>query len=125
MALLSPTAAERIVSLLPYATEIIAALGCGERLVGRSHECDFPGSVHALPVCSQSRIETCGSSRDVDDFVKQALEQGLSIFQVDVPRLEQLKPDLIITQTQCAVCAVSLADVETALHNAISSRPRL
>src|SRR5579872_7351022 len=97
----SPTtdAPQRIVSLLPYATEIVAALGCQDRLVGRSHECDFPAAVQKLPVCSEPRLDMHGGSRDVHDHVEQALRDGLSVFRVDTQRLDELRPDLILTQT--------------------------
>lgn len=116
---------QRIVSLLPYATEMVAALGCQDRLVGRSHECDFPESMRSVPICSEPRFDMHGGSRDVQDQVERALRDGLSIFRVDAARLDELQPDLIITQTQCAVCAVSLTDVEQAVQAAVSSRPRL
>ncbi len=115
----------RIVSLLPAATEIVCSLGCEAWLVGRSHECDFPPSVESLPVCSRPRIDVSGSSRDIDDRVKQTLRDGLSLFEVDVEKLNELQPTLILTQAQCEVCAVSLADVEVALASRVGSRPRV
>lgn len=115
----------RIVSLLPAATEIVCALKCEAWLVGRSHECDFPASVRSLPVCSHSRIDVGGSSRDIDDCVKQTLRDGLSLFEVDLNRLNEVEPTHILTQAQCEVCAVSLADVEAALVKRIGSRPRV
>ncbi|MEK6260506.1 MAG: cobalamin-binding protein [Planctomycetota bacterium] len=115
----------RIVSLLPAATEIVCSLGGEVWLVGRSHECDFPSSVLSLPICSQPRIDVSGSSRDIDDRVKEALHDGLSLFEVDVEQLNELQPTLILTQAQCEVCAVSLADVEAALASRVGSRPRV
>ncbi len=116
---------DRIVSLLPAATEIVCSLGAGASLVGRSHECDFPRGVQALPTCSRPRIDVSGSSRDIDERVKQALRDGLSLFEVDVERLNELQPTLILTQAQCEVCAVSLADVEAALASRVGSRPHV
>lgn len=115
----------RIISLLPAATEIVCSLGCESLLVGRSHECDFPPSVQTLPICSRPRIDVTGSSRDIDDRVKQTLRDGISLFEVDVERLNELKPTLILTQAQCEVCAVSLADVEAALASRVGSHPRV
>jgi len=115
----------RIVSLLPAATEIVCALGGEAWLVGRSHECDFPAGVLSRPICSRSRIEVSGSSRDIDNNVKQTLRDGLSLFEVDVERLNQIKPTLILTQAQCEVCAVSLAEVEAALAEQVGSRPHV
>ncbi len=105
----------RIVSLLPSATEIVCALGLESSLVGRSHECDFPPSVANLPVCSQPNIAVDGSSAAIDRLVSERAAQALSIYDLDSDLLARLQPSHILTQTQCAVCAVSLADVEHAL----------
>lgn len=120
-----PSMNHRVVSLLPAATEIVCSLGCEAWLVGRSHECDFPPRVQSLPVCSRPRIDVNGSSRDIDEQVKQSLRDGLSLFEVDVEQLNELQPTLILTQAQCEVCAVSLADVEAALALGVTSRPRV
>ena len=105
----------RVVSLLSSSTEIVAALGCTDWLVGRSHECDFPAEVSALPVCSRPRLDPSASSREIDAQVKSLLADQLSIYEVDGPRLASLKPDVILTQTLCEVCAVSDKDVLEAL----------
>ena len=104
----------RIVSLIPSATEIVAALGFADRMVGRSHECDFPRGVEALPPLTQPKLKVEGTSAEVDARVKELIERGLAVYQVDADRLRQLDPDLIVTQDQCQVCAASLADVEAA-----------
>ena len=106
---------QRIVSLLPSATEIVAALDGFDRLVGRSHECDHPPGVEALPVCCNPRIDINAAGNEIDRQVKQRLAEAISIFEVDHRRLSELQPDLVLTQDQCEVCAVSLADVEAAL----------
>lgn len=115
----------RVVSLIASATEIVSALGCGEWLVGRSHECDFPPDVLRLPACSRPRIDIHGSSREIDQRVKEALAGALSIYEIDVGRLRELRPDVIVTQSHCEVCAVSLADVEAALCGLLDFRPRI
>ncbi len=107
--------APRIVSLLPSATEIVAALGLGENLVGRSHECDFPAGVEKLPILSAPKIRTDGSSLAIDKRVRAVLEEGLSMYEVDEERLRELDPDFVLTQTQCAVCAVTPDDLDAAL----------
>ena len=115
----------RVISLLPSATEIVAALGFVECLVGRSHECDFPPTVKELPICSSTKIPTHRSSYEIDERVKEIVAEGLSVYRVDVDRLRQLQPDLILTQTQCAVCAVTPRDLEKALCSWIGARPAI
>lgn len=105
----------RIVSLLPSATEIAVALGLGEHLVGRSHECDFPPFVARLPVCTASKLEKGLTSREIEVRVQDIVRQGLSVYEVDAHLLRQLRPDVILTQSQCAVCAVTPGDLEEAL----------
>jgi iron complex transport system substrate-binding protein len=115
----------RIISLLPSATEIVAALGFTKNLVGRSHECDFPPGVEALPICSSTKVSVEGSSYQIDERVKAIVAEGLSVYRVDVERLRQLQPDLILTQTQCAVCAVTPADLEQALCSWVGAQPAI
>jgi iron complex transport system substrate-binding protein len=115
----------RVVSLIASATEIVCALGCEEMLVGRSHECDYPPSVQRLPVCTGPRFDVHGSSGDIDRRVKETLRESLSVYRVDVDTLQELRPDVIVTQSQCEVCAVSLRDVERALADVLEGRPRL
>lgn len=105
----------RVLSLIASSTEIVAALGATSKLVGRSHECDFPPSVQALPQVTIPSFPTGGSSADIDREVKTRLRDALSIYEVDREKLQSLQPDVILTQTQCEVCAVSLKDVELAL----------
>jgi iron complex transport system substrate-binding protein len=115
----------RIVSLIASATEITHALGLGEFQVGRSHECDYPPQVKSLPICTSPSFSVDGSSAEIDRLVKQKLAGALSIYDVSVTALEQLQPTHIITQTQCKVCAVSLEDVERALADSVTTRPRI
>src|SRR4051812_12937739 len=105
----------RVVTLIASATEIVCALGCEALLVGRSHECDHPASVKKLPQLTAPRIDVSGSSREIDERVKSAVKEALSVYSVDARALEAVGPDVIVTQSQCEVCAVSLADVSRAL----------
>jgi iron complex transport system substrate-binding protein len=105
----------RIISLLPSATEIICALGAAERLVGISHECDYPAEIRDRAVLTRSRIDGDGSSRAIDTAVRAVLSDALSIYAVDEARLAELAPDVIVTQDLCEVCAVSLDDVRAAV----------
>jgi len=107
----------RIITLLPAATEIVCALGLEDNLVGRSHECDFPASVKQLPVCSDANIADNLGSAAIDQKVKELLYDALSIYTVNRERIKELAPDIVITQAQCEVCAVSLKEVEEALEN--------
>lgn len=110
-----PPPRRRIVSLLPSATEIVAALGMLDQLVGRSHECDFPPEVQSLPICCRPRIDVSKPGAEIDRQVKDSLRAGISIYEVDTELLRELRPDLILTQTQCDVCAVTPQDLEAAL----------
>lgn len=115
----------RIVSLIASATEIICALGFQDNLVGRSHECDFPAGIESLPALSSPKIDVHGASAEIDQRVKDIVRQGLSVYDVDADLLKALKPDVIVTQDQCEVCAVSLSDVEAAVSDWTGGRPRV
>lgn len=115
----------RVVTLIPSATEIVAALGFGAHLVGRSHECDFPEEVARLPVVSAPKFAVDGSSAEIDRGIRAIVEQGLSVYRVDGERLRALRPDVIVTQSQCEVCAVSLDELEAAVAEWLEARPRI
>ncbi len=115
----------RIVSLIASSTEIVSALGFRADLVGRSHECDFPEGVRALPVCTEPKFNVEGTSYEIDERVKAILQEGLSVYRVHADVLDSLAPDVIITQAQCEVCAVSLSDVEEAVKKLVSSKPEV
>ena len=115
----------RIVSLLSSGTEMVHALGLGGQLVGRSHECDYPASVLKLPQCTETRFDTSGKSPQIDARLKDILRDGLSIYRVFKEKLRELSPDLLITQMQCEVCAVSEKDVEEALCDWLGKRPEM
>jgi len=115
----------KIVSLLPAATEIVCALGFQDALVGRSHECDHPAGIDALPVCTRALVRPDGSSAEIDRQVKHALKNALSIYEVRGDELARLRPDVIVTQDQCEVCAVSLPDVEAAVCNLLGAETKI
>jgi iron complex transport system substrate-binding protein len=125
----------RIISLLASATEMVAALGCLDQMVGRSHECDYPPEVHALPVVSTVQIDINASSAQIDAQVKQLAQEqrepqdpalkALSIYAIDVDKLQELRPDVIFTQTQCEVCAVSERDVTRAMEQLTGLSPHV
>ena len=114
-----------IVTLLASATEIVCALGYEDALVARSHECDYPASVTKLPACTESKIDKQQASADIDKQVKFIVEQGLSVYRVDGELLRTLQPDVIITQTQCEVCAASPKDLDDAVRNWTGANPRI
>ncbi|HEY7313620.1 MAG TPA: cobalamin-binding protein [Gemmataceae bacterium] len=115
----------RIVSLIASATEIVCALGFEEQIVGRSHECDYPESVKSLPICTQPKFDPDGTSYEIDQRVKAILQEGLSVYRVDGEKLRELEPDVIVTQSHCEVCAVSLRDVERAVCAWLRACPQL
>ena len=125
----------RLVSLLASATEMIAELGELKQMVGRSHECDYPAEVLTLPMVSTVTIDTTTSSAEIDAQIKQlagtrpviedAALRALSIYAIDGRLLQELRPDIIFTQTQCEVCAVSERDVTRALEQLTGLSPRI
>lgn len=125
----------RLVSLLASATEMLAELDVLDQLVGRSHECDYPPAVLSLPAISTVTIDTATSSAQIDAQIKQlasarvlspdATLRALSIYAINLPLLQELRPDVIFTQTQCEVCAVSERDVAQAIEQLIGLRPRI
>jgi iron complex transport system substrate-binding protein len=105
----------RIVSLLPSATEIVCALGARGDLVGRSHECDYPSHVVALPICTSPKIRVDGNSEEIHTSVTSVVHTEISVYNVHADVLRDLAPTHIVTQVQCDVCAVSLRDVEASI----------
>jgi iron complex transport system substrate-binding protein len=102
----------RIVSLLPAGTEIAGALGLMEEVVGVSHECDFPAEANARPRVTHCPIHNSGrSSKEVDAWVRRALQENGTIYTIDEPLLRELQPDVILTQKLCDVCAVGYGTV--------------
>mgnify|MGYP001333007334 CR=1 FL=1 len=115
----------RIISLISSATEIVNSLQCINNLVGISHECDYPDSIKRLPVCSEPRFDINGKSIEVDQSIKSLLQEALSIYRVKEDTIGKLKPDIIITQSQCDVCAVNIKDVRSALEQTIGINPKI
>lgn len=115
----------RIVSLISSATEIVCALGLEESLVGKSHECDYPPSITRLPVCTEPKFAIHGTSAEIDRLVRDTLRESTSVYRVHDDILRELKPDVIITQTQCEVCAVSRRDVERVLSESFPGNPQV
>jgi len=118
-------AKHRVISLIASSTEIVCALGLGDQLVGRSHECDYPEWVKRLPQCTEPKFNIEGSSVEIDQRVKAILQEGLSVYRVFAEKLQELQPDVIVTQVQCEVCAVSEKDVEAAVCELIETRPKI
>ena len=98
----------RIVSFLPAGTEMVHALGAGSELVGRSHECDYPSSVTSLPIVSRPALNLDGATpEEIDASVSQRMESGDTLYTIDEVLLRDLRPDVILTQNLCRVCAPS------------------
>jgi iron complex transport system substrate-binding protein len=107
----------RIASLISSATEILYLLGLGPRVVGVSHECDYPRAIAGLPRLTRALVESAAASREIDEQVRTLATSGQALYEVDVVRLVELRPDLIVTQAQCDVCAVRYEDVALAVSN--------
>jgi iron complex transport system substrate-binding protein len=114
----------RIVSLLPSATEILFALGLGDEVVGVSHECDFPAGAKTRRVVIHSRLPHDATPGEIDRLVREYVGRGESLYMVDAEALEELAPDLIVTQDLCHVCAASPDDLGAALAR-FNQRPRV
>jgi iron complex transport system substrate-binding protein len=107
----------RIVSLLPSATELLFAIGAGDEVVAVTHECDFPEAARSLPAVTSNLLEHgSGSSAPIDRHISAARHAGSSIYALDEVALGELRPDLIVTQELCDVCAVAYRDVAAAVR---------
>src|SRR5262245_58845711 len=111
----------RIVSLISAATEMLFAMGLGDKVIGVSHECDWPPQCRNLPKVTYSRIDSSANSATIDAEVKSLMTAGEALYEVNSDLLAELRPDLIVTQSQCDVCAVRYDDVVSA----VQSSPRL
>jgi len=107
----------KVVSLLPAATEIVCSLGLREDLVARSHECDFPAGVEALPALTRARVDSSLTSAEIDEQVRKVVASRLPIYTLDEAKLGALAPDVVVTQEACEVCAISYDQVVAAVHS--------
>jgi len=114
----------RIVSLLPSATEIVCCLGLQDQLVGVTHECDYPPHVRGLPKVTRTLIPVEATSREIDRLVRDRIATGRALYSLDLPELERVRPDLVVTQTLCEVCAVAEEEVREAC-SALPGGPRI
>lgn len=112
----STPSAARVASLLPAATEIVAALGAADRLVGISHECDHPPAVRRAPVLTRPRFDARGTSREIHEGLARQALSALAVYDVDLVALAELRPDVVLTQDLCEVCALPFDAVERALR---------
>ncbi|MBI4125342.1 MAG: cobalamin-binding protein [Deltaproteobacteria bacterium] len=116
----------RIASLIASATEIVAALGKTEQLVGISHECDWPPeAVQGRPVLTRPKLDVTRSSLDIHRDVQKIVERGLGVYEIDVEKLKKARPDVIVTQDQCEVCAVTFDDVVKAARQCLQSDAKI
>ena len=115
----------KIISLIASGTEIVHSLGNANDLVGISHECDYPISIKSLPICSEPRFDVDGKSVEVDTQIKSLLQNALSVYRVREDVISKLNPDIIITQSQCDVCAVNIKDVRSALDRILGIQPEI
>lgn len=113
----------RIISLVPSCTEIVCALGVEARLIGRSHQCDFPDTIGQLPECSRSTIDTAAASGEIDRQVKEKLASSQEIVAVDREKVASLMPDLILAQDQCEACAVTPGQLQESGIRVLSLAP--
>jgi iron complex transport system substrate-binding protein len=114
----------RIVSLVPSATEMLFAIGAGDEVVAVTHECDFPPAALDLPRVTRDLIGPGLESREIDEAVRSLTQDGGAIYELDEDALRRLQPDLIVTQSLCAVCAVSSDDVR-AVAERLDSQPKV
>ena len=115
----------KIVTLIPSATEIVAFLGQKDSIIGRSHECDYPHGLNHVAKLTSPKINVDGTSREIDKQINTILENSLSVYKVDVPKLKELNPNYIITQAHCEVCAVSFSEVESIVSKNLNKNTKI
>lgn len=116
----------RIASLIASATEIVAALGKAKELVGISHECDYPPeALQGRAILTSPKMDVARQSMDIHKAVQTIVAKGLSVYNIDVEKLKKIKPDVIITQDQCEVCAVTYEDVVRATQTSLQNDAKI
>ena len=116
---------EKIVTLIPSATEIVAFLGKKNLIVGRSHECDYPKDLNKIKKLTSPKINIDGTSREIHNQITGIIENSLSVYKVDVDELKKLNPDVVITQAHCEVCAVSFSEVEKIIASFMNTKTKI
>ena len=116
---------EKIVTLIPSATEIVTFLGKKNSIVGRSHECDYPKDLNKIKKLTSPKINVKGTSGEIHQEITEILENSLSVYKVDVNELKKLKPDVVVTQAHCEVCAVSFSEVEEIVTNHLNKNTQI
>lgn len=115
----------RICSLLPGATEVVAALGLADSLVGISHECDYPAAIRGVPVLVQPAVDSESTdSAGIDRHVKALQSSGQPLYRLNEPAFAEARPDIILTQELCHVCAVTPHELEHAMRS-LPRRPQV
>ena len=113
----------KIVSLVPGASEILFDLGLEKQLIGVSHECNYPSSLRAITSITSSNIDSIQTQREIDNLVRAKVSENLPIYEIDIKKINQLQPDIIITQGVCYVCAISKDQVEVMLKGQLCTLP--
>src|SRR5262245_6977581 len=108
---------KRILSLLPSTTEIIFALGAEEHLVGVTHECDYPMTARSKPIVTAAKIHPAMASEEIDRLVREQLDDSGTLYTLDLELVQQLRPELVLTQQLCTVCAVGYETVHAAMRS--------
>ena len=116
---------EKIVTLIPSATEIVTFLGKKNSIVGRSHECDYPKDLNKIKKLTSPKINVKGTSGEIHQEITEILENSLSVYKVDVNELKKLNPDVVVTQAHCEVCAVSFSEVEEIVTNHLNKNTKI
>src|SRR5687767_258981 len=114
----------RIASLVPSSTEMLFALGLGDQVVAVTHECDWPSAATSIPHLTRTVVPNGLSAAEIDRTVRETVESGRPLYELDAARLAELEPDLIVTQAVCEVCAVSCDDV-VAVAASLPGKPRV
>ena len=116
---------EKIVTLIPSATEIVAFLGQKNLIVGRSHECDYPKDLNKIKKLTSPKINIDGTSGEIHNQITRIIQNSLSVYKVDVGELKKLNPDVVITQAHCEVCAVSFSEVEKIVASYMNKKTKI